>query len=183
MALMGEDSDACPYQGLAPFGTDEAELFFGRTRATRGLLDRLGPRLDEGGSILVVSGASGVGKSSLLRAGLMPALAKGMLPVAGSRSWPRLFMTPTATPLRTLAETWTGAYGGRVEEERARVPPEHLDEIGALGVAEPGRALGVDRDRARPARDPLHGLEVLLPRVDDVMLRHAVPSSGLPGAR
>lgn len=133
MALMGEDSDACPYQGLAPFGTDEAELFFGRTRATRGLLDRLGSRLDEGGSVLVVSGASGVGKSSLLRAGLMPALAKGMLSVAGSRSWPRLFMTPTATPLRTLAETWTAAYGGRAEEayERFRddprqVPPDRL---------------------------------------------------------
>ena len=78
------DSGVCPYQGLAPFETDDTELFFGRTQATRSLLERLGPRLDERGSILLVSGASGVGKSSLLRAGLMPALAKGMLPVAGA---------------------------------------------------------------------------------------------------
>ncbi len=101
MAVMREDSGVCPYQGLAPFEAGEAGLFFGRTQATRDLLDRLEKRLDDGGAILLVSGASGVGKSSLLRAGLLPALAEGMLPGAEHC----LFMTPTATPLRTLAES------------------------------------------------------------------------------
>jgi WD40 repeat protein len=99
----------CPYQGLAPFEAENAAMFFGRARATRGLVDRLGRRLDGHGSILMVSGASGAGKSSLLRAGLLPALAQGALPVA--RDWPRLLVTPTATPLRTLTESWTKAYG------------------------------------------------------------------------
>src|SRR5262245_46517866 len=41
MAFMRDDSEVCPYQGLAPFEAGETELFFGRTQATRGLLDRL----------------------------------------------------------------------------------------------------------------------------------------------
>ncbi|WP_157438192.1 NACHT and WD repeat domain-containing protein [Actinomadura latina] len=105
-------SDVCPYQGLVPFEADKAGFFFGRGPATRNLLERLGPRLEERGSILLVSGASGVGKSSLLRAGLMPALAEGMLPVAGSRDWPRLIMSPAAAPLRALAEEWARVLGG-----------------------------------------------------------------------
>jgi WD40 repeat protein len=122
----GDGDDVCPYQGLAPFEAERTELFFGRARTTRGLLERLGPRLEGGGSILLVSGASGVGKSSLFRAGLLPALAKGLLPVTGSRHWPRLLITPTSRPLRALAESWTEAYGGRVEtvHERLRDDPQ-----------------------------------------------------------
>lgn len=99
-----DERDVCPYQGLAPFEADRTDVFFGRVQATRNLVDRLGPRLKERGTILLVSGASGVGKSSLLRAGLLPALAEGAVPLAGSALWPRLLMTPTATPLRALAE-------------------------------------------------------------------------------
>ncbi|MFI7642585.1 NACHT and WD repeat domain-containing protein [Nonomuraea sp. NPDC049400] len=121
----GHSDDGCPYQGLAPFETAEAELFFGRTRATLNLLERLGRRLTEHGSILLVSGASGVGKSSLLRAGLMPALAEGRLPVAGSQRWPRLLITPTAKPFHALAEGWTQAFGGSVDavDEQLRDDP------------------------------------------------------------
>ncbi|MBC6460662.1 WD40 repeat domain-containing protein [Actinomadura sp. HBU206391] len=121
----GARDDDCPYQGLAPFETDRTDVFFGRTQATRNLLDRLGPRLGERGTILLVSGASGVGKSSLLRAGLMPALAKGTPPIAGSQHWPRLLITPTTKPLRALAEGWVRAFGGQVEtvHERLRGDP------------------------------------------------------------
>ncbi|MFC4121669.1 NACHT and WD repeat domain-containing protein [Nonomuraea zeae] len=121
----GHSHDVCPYQGLVPFESGKSELFFGRTRATHSLLDRLGRRLAGHGSILLVSGASGVGKSSLLRAGLMPALADGMLPVAGAQHWPRLLITPTATPFRALAGAWTQAFGGDAGgvEERLREDP------------------------------------------------------------
>ncbi|MFI7702138.1 AAA family ATPase [Nonomuraea sp. NPDC049480] len=124
----GHSDEVCPYQGLAPFETDKTEFYFGRARATHSLLERLGPRLDEHGSILLVSGASGVGKSSLLRAGLMPALAKGLLPVAGSQRWPRLLITPTSRPLRALAEKWTEVFGGRVEtvQEQLRDDPRRM---------------------------------------------------------
>ncbi|MGP3911464.1 nSTAND1 domain-containing NTPase [Nonomuraea sp. 10N515B] len=120
--------DVCPYQGLAPFETEKSEFYFGRARATHGLLERLGPRLDEHGSILLVSGASGVGKSSLLRAGLMPALTKGLLPVAGSQRWPRLLITPTSRPLQALAEGWMAAFGGHVEtvHEQLRDDPKQM---------------------------------------------------------
>ncbi|GAA3594103.1 hypothetical protein GCM10022419_091510 [Nonomuraea rosea] len=135
-----EDGDhaheVCPYQGLVPFESGKAELFFGRTRATRSLLDRLGRRLTEHGSILLVSGASGVGKSSLLRAGLLPALADGMLPVAGAQRWPRLLITPTANPGHALAEAWSRGFGGRAEtvDERLRDDPR-------VAVAPAGRLI------------------------------------------
>ncbi|MEV0231843.1 AAA family ATPase [Nonomuraea sp. NPDC050786] len=124
----GHPDDACPYQGLAPFDTAKAGLFFGRARATLSLLERLGRRWAEHGSILLVSGASGVGKSSLLRAGLIPALAEGRLPVAGSRRWPRLIVTPTAKPFHALAEAWTQAFGGRAGtvEEQLRDDPRRV---------------------------------------------------------
>ncbi|MGV9311810.1 nSTAND1 domain-containing NTPase [Streptomyces sp. NPDC003691] len=52
---------------------------------------------------LVVVGPSGAGKSSLLHAGLLPALARGALPVPGSAEWPVAVLTPTAHPLLALA--------------------------------------------------------------------------------
>ncbi|UBU09249.1 WD40 repeat domain-containing protein [Nonomuraea gerenzanensis] len=102
---MGERGDhpdeLCPYQGLAPFEAGMSELFFGRAHATRNLLERLGKRLAGHGTILLVSGASGVGKSSLLRAGLIPEAARGELP--GAQRWRCLLTTPTAQPFRALA--------------------------------------------------------------------------------
>ncbi|MEU5878713.1 AAA family ATPase [Spirillospora sp. NPDC047279] len=121
MGEWDEGGEACPYQGLAPFGPDEAGMFFGRTRATQNLLERLGARVADGGAILLVSGPSGVGKSSLLRAGLMPALAQGALPGAGAERRRGLLVTPTATPLRALAEAWTASFGGDVEQMERRL--------------------------------------------------------------
>ena len=66
-----------PYRGLAAFGEQDAGWFFGREAAAAALLDRMS-RLLAGGGLLVVSGASGAGKSSLLRAGVLPQIrAKG----------------------------------------------------------------------------------------------------------
>ncbi|MGV9308867.1 caspase, EACC1-associated type [Nonomuraea sp. NPDC003727] len=61
--------DGPPYKGLEAFGTADAPLFFGRER----LVETLVRRLDDPAP-LIVTGASGSGKSSLLRAGLVPAL-------------------------------------------------------------------------------------------------------------
>ncbi|MEO3924339.1 helix-turn-helix domain-containing protein [Micromonosporaceae bacterium B7E4] len=63
-----------PYRGLAAFQPDDADWFFGRAVLTARLLDRLTQPRPEGGGIRVLVGASGSGKSSLLRAGLIPAL-------------------------------------------------------------------------------------------------------------
>ncbi|MEU4449646.1 hypothetical protein AB0K14_40785 [Actinosynnema sp. NPDC050801] len=92
--------DACPYPGLAAFGPGEARWFFGRDRTTADLLGLLGRRAASGG-VQVVVAPSGAGKSSLLRAGLLPRLHRQALP--GSRTWPKSVFTPTAQPLRSLA--------------------------------------------------------------------------------
>jgi WD40 repeat protein len=79
----------------------DAQLFYGRDEQTDQLVRRLAERL-RGAGILMVAGESGSGKSSLLRAGLMPRLAAGALG-PGSERWPRRVIRPTASPLRELA--------------------------------------------------------------------------------
>lgn len=91
----------CPYLGLAPCGPDQADRFFGRTRATESLVDLVG-RSATGGGITLLIGASGAGKSSLLAAGLIPAVASDDSPVPGSAQWPVVRISPGATPLHTL---------------------------------------------------------------------------------
>lgn len=92
--------DVCPYQGLTPFETTDAKWFFGRERLVAELVTYLSSQLTPP-SMLAVVGSSGSGKSSLLRAGLLPALADGLLPVA--RDWPKVVVTPGARPLVALS--------------------------------------------------------------------------------
>jgi WD40 repeat protein/DNA-binding SARP family transcriptional activator len=86
----------CPYKGLARFEPDDAEFYFGRERLTAELVARL-----VGAALVGVVGPSGSGKSSLLRAGLLPALRDGALP--GSDRWRQLIIRPGEHPLRELA--------------------------------------------------------------------------------
>ena len=72
-----EDSAVCPYMGLSAFGPQDANWFFGRERATNALLGRL----TENGITMLV-GASGAGKSSLMKAGVLPRLDKDTIIIA-----------------------------------------------------------------------------------------------------
>ncbi|MGH3847115.1 MAG: protein kinase domain-containing protein, partial [Pseudonocardiaceae bacterium] len=103
--------DVCPYPGLTAFGPAEAGWFFGRDLVTAEVVARLDERL-AGGGLLAVVAASGAGKSSLLAAGVIPALARGA--VSGSRVWPVVATTPGGSPLGTLLE--------RVAEETGADP-------------------------------------------------------------
>ncbi|MFC4117260.1 NACHT and WD repeat domain-containing protein [Nonomuraea zeae] len=95
--------DEAPYRGLWPFERNHSPIFYGRERATARLLGKLTERLPASG-LAMVTGASGAGKSSLLRAGLLPALARGLLPGAPDcEHWPQVVMTPTSRPLDALA--------------------------------------------------------------------------------
>jgi len=91
----------CPYLGLVPFGEQDARVFYGRGELADQLVQRLAERLDRTG-ILLVAGESGVGKSSLLQAGLLPRLAAGALG-PGSERWPRRVIRPAGRPLAELA--------------------------------------------------------------------------------
>ena len=75
-----------PYRGLAVFGEQDAGWFFGREAAATAVLDRMS-RLLAGAGLLVVSGASGAGKSSLLRAGVLPRIRAGGLAAAPEAAW------------------------------------------------------------------------------------------------
>ncbi|MEO3809000.1 WD40 repeat domain-containing protein [Sphaerisporangium sp. B11E5] len=99
-AVAGGPVPECPYPGLAAFGPEQARWFFGRDGLIAELTARLDTRQREGG-IQVVVAPSGAGKSSLLRAGLLPRLEQGAVP--GSARWARMVFTPTAAPLRALA--------------------------------------------------------------------------------
>jgi WD40 repeat protein/tRNA A-37 threonylcarbamoyl transferase component Bud32 len=85
----------CPFKGLASFEPVDAEYFFGRERLVAELVARL-----VGTGFLGIVGPSGSGKSSVLRAGLLPALAGGVLP--GSGGWRRLLLRPGERPLDEL---------------------------------------------------------------------------------
>jgi WD40 repeat protein/DNA-binding SARP family transcriptional activator len=85
----------CPYKGLATFGVDDAAYFFGRERLVAELVAHL-----VGAPLLALVGPSGSGKSSVVRAGLLPALAGGVLP--GSQTWAQAILRPGADPLREL---------------------------------------------------------------------------------
>lgn len=92
-------STTCPYKGLAYFDCNEEDpkYFYGRTALTDQLLDRV-----RQGNFLAIFGASGSGKSSVLRAGLLHQLKLGQR-VAGSDQWQFHIMLPGEHPLQSLA--------------------------------------------------------------------------------
>jgi hypothetical protein len=111
-----------PYPGLRPFERDEDHLFFGREEQVDQLLDKL----DET-HFLAVLGTSGSGKSSLVRAGLLPALDSGYLAGAGAR-WDIAELRPGDQPLRRLATSlirdtaWGHAYAAPPQPEEQGNP-------------------------------------------------------------
>jgi len=97
------NTDVCPYRGLQTFHEEHADLFFGRGNDVQRLLEKL-----KWAPFLAVLGPSGSGKSSLVRAGLTPALRRGALP--GSEQWAIRAFTPGAHPLTALAAQFVQLY-------------------------------------------------------------------------
>jgi WD40 repeat protein/DNA-binding SARP family transcriptional activator len=94
----------CPFKGLATFETADAEFFFGRERLVAELVARL-----VGARFLGVVGQSGSGKSSAVRAGLLPALADGIIP--GSDRWRQAIIRPGRDPVHTLESALSAESG------------------------------------------------------------------------
>ncbi len=118
----------CPFRGLAPFDAAHAEYFFGRERLVAELVARL-----VGSTLLAVVGPSGSGKSSAVRAGLLPALADGVVP--GSESWRRAVMRPGERPLAELSRALARAVPEAGHEDPAPWIADALDRL------EPGERL------------------------------------------
>lgn len=97
---------ASPYQGLAAYDFHDAPIFFGRDAQIRAASTRLQHAAAEGTAFLLILGASGSGKSSLARAGLLPALFAAKA-VPGVGIWRRVVLRPGeggADPVLALAK-------------------------------------------------------------------------------
>src|SRR5438876_408546 len=92
------DARSNPFPGLRPFESNEEHLFFGRDGQSDELLRRL-----RRSRFLAVLGTSGSGKSSLVRAGLLPSLYGGIMTQAGS-DWRVALFRPGNDPVGNLAE-------------------------------------------------------------------------------
>ena len=103
-----------PFPGLRPFDTSESLVFFGRDGLSDTLLEKL-----RATRFVAVVGTSGSGKSSLVKAGLLPALAGGFLRGAGS-GWRIALFRPVNNPIRNLAQALAEAdlFLPGSEEER-----------------------------------------------------------------
>lgn len=123
-----------PFPGLRPFEFDESHLFFGR----EGRSEELARKLTEARFAAAV-GASGSGKSSLVRAGLLPLLLGGAAPRAGHR-WRVAVMRPGVQPIHNLAESLdVAAEVGREEEEAAGGGTEAVLRRSSLGLVQYAR--------------------------------------------
>jgi WD40 repeat protein/DNA-binding SARP family transcriptional activator len=116
--------EVCPFKGLAPFEAADGEFFFGRER----LVDELVARLADT-SLLAIVGASGSGKSSLLRAGLLPAL-----------EWESTLVRPGEQSAAELVE----AFGRVSTGARLVVAVDQFEELFDAAVAEDERRSFVD---------------------------------------
>jgi hypothetical protein len=138
-----------PYRGLEPFEPEHAQYFFGREVLTEILVERL--RRER---FLAVLGASGSGKSSVVRAGVLPALAQGKLP--GSGNWPILVIKPGQNPQEALA----GALAATVSAARS---------VGAVDFARLQQTRQEIQERLLREESALHELvrEVVAKDADD----------------
>jgi DNA-binding SARP family transcriptional activator/WD40 repeat protein len=104
----------CPYRGLLRFEPEDTDWYFGRERLVADLVATVASS-----RVVSVVGASGSGKSSLTRAGLVAALRDDALPE--SSTWPQLLITPGADPMlelaRALAPVCHAASAGQVRDQ------------------------------------------------------------------
>jgi WD40 repeat protein/serine/threonine protein kinase len=114
--VIPEEEISNPYKGLQAFEEADAAEFFGRDALIKRLLDRMAEPVASN-RFLAVIGPSGSGKSSVVKAGMIPALRKGTL--RGSERWYMAEMVPGSDPFRELVAALLAV---------AAVPPENLEQ-------------------------------------------------------
>ncbi len=96
----------CPYKGLDAFEEEDAEWFFGREKLVDDLVRRV-----QASPTVFITGPSGSGKSSLVRAGLIHALRQGAIPSLHSERWLYETMRPGRDPIGELARVTSSLAG------------------------------------------------------------------------
>ncbi|MDZ4669903.1 MAG: TIR domain-containing protein [Phototrophicales bacterium] len=114
-----------PFKGLEAFQQTDAAFFFGRETLIDKCLNRL--RQDRPTRFLAVVGASGSGKSSLVRAGVLPALRAGKL--RGSDSWRIILFTPGSSPIEALSQRLAPLLEGQEAEKLSKLFHESIEYL------------------------------------------------------
>lgn len=160
-----------PYRGLKPFEPEDAGLFFGRDDFVARVLDRL----DEGPPLMFLIGASGSGKSSVLRAGLVPALA--------ARGAPTVVMVPGRDPVAALERALVSSPRVLIVdqfEELYTLASGAADFVARLGKLDATVVAGLRADffpmvASDPALVPaLQSAQVVVPPLAEAELRAAI---------
>jgi WD40 repeat protein/serine/threonine protein kinase len=138
----GQPAKSCPYKGLASYQPEDANRFYGREV----LIDELVRRIQLQ-KVLIVGGPSGSGKSSLVRAGLIPALRAGA--IMGSENWRVVLFTPGRDPMTELYFNLTNAMpdgaGSRVSLEDLLARPSLARHLGRSDGAEQPIVICIDQ--------------------------------------
>lgn len=129
-----QSTDICPYRGLEFFDESHADYFFGREELTAQLLKKV---VDE--RFVAVTGPSGSGKSSLVRAGLIAQLRQGRK-IAGTNQWKIRLITPTEHPLKSLAAAFIDPELNDLERAEQLRRAETFLQDGGVGLAQLVRA-------------------------------------------
>ena len=139
--LASEEQVKSPFRGLDVFDFDHADLFFGRARAIAACTDRLEQLAASGKAFLLIYGMSGSGKSSLLRAGLLPAITRPGA-VQGIALWRRCLIRPSEGP-DAIASLAAGLLRERSLAGACSRSDQRLSLTDLLRSA-PDRAVGAD---------------------------------------
>jgi len=145
-----EEREGAPFPGLRAFTAEDADIFFGQEEAIARVIDRVATS-----GIVSIVGASGSGKSSLIRAGVLPALRGGAVP--GSELWEYIVMTPGADPLAELASRLAAI--------------EHVSALAILhDLEDDERALDLAaRYSGRDGEDSEHRLVVVVDQLEELI--------------
>ncbi|WP_232376866.1 nSTAND1 domain-containing NTPase [Amycolatopsis aidingensis] len=155
----------CPYRGLQPFQEQDARFFHGRERQVQQLVELTGQH-----PVVMVIGASGSGKSSLVRAGLLPALRRQNVALTVFRP------SPGIAPADLLAHALAPVVGGeRAQAEVALLADAVAESAGHL-------VLFVDQFEELVAADPGAARE-LLHLVANLVRAAPVRPAGIPALR
>lgn len=132
--IWGEDRKVSPFPGLAPFDPVHADVFFGRDQKVARAISDLKEGASAGCPFLLIVGASGAGKSSLMRAGIAPRIIEGDVDPT-VLAWRTAIFRPGRDPFRALSEALMAQARDDVHGGFGAALPE-LREQGAIRQAE-----------------------------------------------
>lgn len=129
-----------PYRGLGVFDHRHASLFFGRSEDIDAIIERLRSE-----PMVIVAGDSGIGKSSVCRAGVLPELSR--VGLEGRPTWSQVTVTPGHHPVRSLAAGLSGVAGLEPHSTEEMLATDPTGVIAAIRHRSGGRGLVVQIDQ------------------------------------